>query len=208
MPFGQYGISGGGGTPGTEKWEFTTGGCISASPVIGSDGTIYVGSSDHKLYAVNPDGTKKWEFATGDFPSSSPAVGLDGTVYVGSDDHKLYAVNPDGTKKWEFATGDVVQSSPAIGADGTIYVGSGDNNIYAINPDGSSKWCYQTFNLVVWTAPDSLDTFLSGIGLFLVVVRAEIAQTRMPPPTIVEQLDVLDNCCFGFQSGPKPSLVD
>ena len=63
-------------------------------------------------------------------------------------------------------------------------------------------------NKVYWTAPDSLDTFLSGIGLFLEVVRAEIAQTRMPPPTIVEQLDVLDNCCFGLRSGPEPSLVD
>lgn len=59
-----------------------------------------------------------------------------------------------------------------------------------------------------WTAPDSLDTFLSGIGLFLVVVRAEIAQARMPPPAIIEQLDVFDNRCFGLQSGPEPSLVD
>jgi len=59
-----------------------------------------------------------------------------------------------------------------------------------------------------WTAPELLDTFLSGIGLFLVVVRAEIAQTRVSPPAIIEQLDVLDNCCFGFQSGSKPPPVD
>ena len=59
-----------------------------------------------------------------------------------------------------------------------------------------------------WTAPDSLDTFLSGIGLFLEVVWAKIAQARVSPPAIIEQLDVLDNRCSGFQSGPEPSLVD
>ncbi len=39
-------------TPGTEKWEIKTGGNVSSSPAIGSDGTVYVGSDDHKLYAI------------------------------------------------------------------------------------------------------------------------------------------------------------
>ena len=60
---------------------------------MGADGTIYVGSYDHHLYAVNPDGSQKWKFATGDFVASSPAVGADGTIYVGSYDHHLYAVH-------------------------------------------------------------------------------------------------------------------
>ena len=29
------------------------------------DGTIYVGSQDYYLYALNPDGTKKWSYETG-----------------------------------------------------------------------------------------------------------------------------------------------
>ena len=33
-------------------WEFETGDAVSSSPAIGSDGTIYVGSSDKKLYAI------------------------------------------------------------------------------------------------------------------------------------------------------------
>lgn len=48
---------------GEKKWEFLTGGVVYSSPAIGTDGTIYVGSGDGKLYAINPDGTKKWEFA-------------------------------------------------------------------------------------------------------------------------------------------------
>ena len=44
---------------------FTTGSYINSSPAIGADGTIYVGSMDNYLYAINPDGTQQWAFATG-----------------------------------------------------------------------------------------------------------------------------------------------
>ena len=67
-----------------------------SSPAIGSDGTVYVGSDDKKLYAINgKSGVKLWEFETGGFVNSSPAIGSDGTVYVGSNDHKLYAIKTD-----------------------------------------------------------------------------------------------------------------
>ena len=36
-------------------WEFETGGWVSSSPAIGSDGTVYVGSYDKKLYAIKTD---------------------------------------------------------------------------------------------------------------------------------------------------------
>jgi len=126
-------------------WTYTTGDDISSSPAIGSDGTIYVGSDDNNLYAINPDGTQKWAFTAGTIIRSSPAIGSDGTVYAGSYDKKLYAINPDGTQKWAFTTGNFVHSSPAIGSDGTVYVGSNDDKLYAINPDdGSQKWAFTT----------------------------------------------------------------
>jgi len=141
------------------KWSFTTGSRIYSSPAIGADGTIYVGSIDNNLYAINPDGSQKWSFTTGYCVYSSPAIGADGTIYVGSWDEKFYAINPDGSQKWSFTTGYWVDchpaigadgtiyewsfttgakifSSPAIGVDGTIYVGSWDTNLYAIDPDG------------------------------------------------------------------------
>ena len=77
-------------------WEFKTGGVVNSSPAIGSDGTVYVGSHDKKLYAINPkSGVKLWEFETGRFVTSSPAIGSDGTVYVGSSDKKVYAIKTD-----------------------------------------------------------------------------------------------------------------
>ena len=116
------------------KWSFPTGSLLSSSPVIGTDGTVYVGSGDWNLYAINPDGSQKWAFPTGgSIWWSSPAIGTDGTLYIGSDDRNLYAISPEGTLKWSFATGGLVQSSPTIGEDGTVYVGSDDGNLYAIN---------------------------------------------------------------------------
>jgi outer membrane protein assembly factor BamB len=39
---------------GTVKWSATLGaGVLYSSPAIGSDGTIYVGCDDYKLYAIN-----------------------------------------------------------------------------------------------------------------------------------------------------------
>ncbi len=34
-------------------WEFETGDVVRSSPAIGSDGTVYLGSWDKKLYAIN-----------------------------------------------------------------------------------------------------------------------------------------------------------
>jgi outer membrane protein assembly factor BamB len=59
---------------------------------IDADGTIYVGSLDDNLYAINPDCTKKWAFKTGAHVYSSPAIGADGTAYIGSDDENFYAI--------------------------------------------------------------------------------------------------------------------
>jgi hypothetical protein len=53
-----------------------------SSPVLASDGTIYVGNTDGELVAVKPDGTIKWKRS---FPGqiiSSPAVGANGHIYV------------------------------------------------------------------------------------------------------------------------------
>ena len=72
-----------------------TGSVVLSLPAVSADGsTVYVGSCDHKLYAVDAaTGTAVWSFATGGWVHSSPALSPDGSiVYVGSYDHNLYAV--------------------------------------------------------------------------------------------------------------------
>src|SRR6266545_395138 len=111
-----------------------TGDDIVSSPAV-ANGIVYVGSSDHKLYAVDAHGaancssgvvvcTPLWTASTGSRIVSSPAV-ASGVVYVGSDDGKLYAFDAAGktgcsgtprtcTPLWTAPTGAAVQSSPTV----------------------------------------------------------------------------------------------
>ncbi len=131
------------------KWDYTCGvGGVYSSPAIGADGTIYVGSHDSQLYAINPDGTLQWSYPAGNDIYSSPALGPDGTVYFGSFDGNLYALWPDGTLKWTYFVDTIVNSSPVVGSDGTIYVGTDFSGFIAVYPDGSLKWNYPTGNFV------------------------------------------------------------
>ena len=57
---------------GTKIWEFQTGDEVNSSPAVASDGTVYVGSWDNKLYAINGKTGVPWEFETGDRVGSSP----------------------------------------------------------------------------------------------------------------------------------------
>src|SRR5690242_15830004 len=67
------------------KWKFRTGGAVMSSPaVIG--GTVYIGSTDHHLYALDAaTGEQKWKFKTQSRVNSSPAAS-NGVVFFGSYD--------------------------------------------------------------------------------------------------------------------------
>jgi len=142
------------------KWLYATGGSVYSSPSTGPDSTIYVGSYDGKLYAINPDGTFKWSYVIGSAIDSSPAIDVNGNIYVGCADSKLYAMNSDGSQKWTYATGGSIESSPGIGPDGTIYVGSSDDRLYAINPGGAFKWSYKTGGDIIGDPALSPDGFI------------------------------------------------
>ena len=136
----------------TNLWKVRIDGGSRSSPALGRDGTIYIGSWDGYLFALNPEGTERWRFNTGYEITSSPAIGQDGTVYVGCRDRRLYAVDKDGRKRWAFKTGGWVDASPAIGTNGTIYFGSWDKKFYAVNLDGSKQWEFVTGGPVVSSA--------------------------------------------------------
>jgi outer membrane protein assembly factor BamB len=136
----------------TTLWQFRIEAGSRSSPALGRDGTIYLGTWDGSLIALNPEGTERWRFKTGFEIVSSPAIGPDGTVYVGCRDHRLYAVAPQGRKRWVFKAGGWVDAAPAIGTNGTLYVGSWDKKFYAVNPDGTRQWEFVTGGPVVSSA--------------------------------------------------------
>ena len=77
---------------GEQEWAFETGDGVFSSRTV-ADGTVFVGSGDSNLYAVDAaSGEQQWATETGAVIESSPTV-ADGTVYVGSNDGNLYALD-------------------------------------------------------------------------------------------------------------------
>ncbi|MBV9323376.1 MAG: PQQ-like beta-propeller repeat protein [Chloroflexi bacterium] len=154
---------------------------VMASPTVGPEGTIYVGTAAGQLFAVTSDGKVKWTAMTGPTLKSAPALGSDGTVYHPTSDGKMYAVDPQGQIKWSFdfgehlgptplltstpsgpgggggggASGIGSGASPTVGPDGTIYIGANNSNMYAVAPDGSMKWVFEAERELagIWTTP-------------------------------------------------------
>jgi outer membrane protein assembly factor BamB len=123
------------------KWTFDTGntsGFQQSSPTIGNEGTVYIGSQDGNVYAINGDGELAWKYKTGGAVMSSPAIGVDEVIYVGSKDGSLYALK-NGALKWRFKAGGSVLT-PAIGNDGTVYVTTTGLKLFAVNDRGRAKW--------------------------------------------------------------------
>jgi len=133
------GVTGTPGIPqGTVKWTFAAGAPIGSSVAV-ADGTIYVGSQDGKLYAIDEaTGKQRWAYKTGSWVESSPTM-VDGIVYFGSNDGNLYALDAaSGSLLWTFATVYPVMSSPAV-AGGRVYVGSDSYYVYALDAKTGRK---------------------------------------------------------------------
>jgi len=126
--------------PGAKAWSFDAGQMVQSSPLVGPDGTVYIGVDNAKLLALRPDGSLKWDYAAKGNIASAPALGEDGTIYFGSIDRSLYALSPAGKLVWQFTAASGIASSPAIGIDGTIYFGTVFNKLYAVSKDGQFKW--------------------------------------------------------------------
>ena len=152
------------GTAGGHRWAFPTGKGIFSSPVIGTDGTIYIGSADRTFYAIAADGTLRWKHLTGEIIDSSALLDDRGRVYVGSGDGRLYGFRTDGTPATQFAadppsaTGafiDWFEGNVAITADGTLVVPNDVFYTYALDRDAeppSVRWRFRTVDQT-WSLP-------------------------------------------------------
>src|SRR4029077_10981721 len=151
---------------GNPRWKFTTGGerrfeakglhgmqpknqtiadpfdIYLSSPVV-ADGTLYFGSGDGNLYALDAlTGDLRWKFKTGDVVHASPAF-VNGVVFVGSWDSYFYAVDAKtGKEKWRFHGGEDplihnqvgFQSSPIV-IDRNVYNRYRVSQVYALDAE-------------------------------------------------------------------------
>jgi outer membrane protein assembly factor BamB len=129
------------------RWSYLTG-SYASSPAV-ADGTVYVGSDDRKLYALNAaTGHLRWSYTAGDRIYAGPAVS-GGIVYIGSDDGKLYALDAaTGRLRWSFTSHYAIESTPVV-ANGTVYFGGFDHKVYALSAaTGRLRWSYSAQDAV------------------------------------------------------------
>lgn len=122
-------------------WDFYL-----SSPAV-SDGTVYFGSGDGNIYALDAAaGTLKWKFKTGNVVHTSPAIS-GGIVFIGSFDGYFYALDATtGAQKWRYRTGEDpvihnqegITSSAAI-VDGIVYFGCRDSHLYFLDADSGQR---------------------------------------------------------------------
>ena len=81
--------------PGEEAMSlfYSVGSTLTAAPVIGADGIVYISTDDGDIMAVSKDGEKIWSYSTGSAITRSPAMAADGTLYVVNSAGELYAFN-------------------------------------------------------------------------------------------------------------------
>ncbi len=130
-------------------WRFQTGASLFSSPVIANDGTLYLASTDGKLYALDQSGTMQWSFQAEEALFATPAIGPDNTIYLGDLAGNYYAISPDGNEKWRYqpnnGTDRRIIHAPVVDSSGQSYFGAWNERFYAIRPNGGLRW--QTSNL-------------------------------------------------------------
>jgi len=172
------------------KWTFTApdGFHIVASPAIGRDGTVYVGTADPSttakgtLYAVSPDGHERWKMDAGAV-EVSPAVGADAGGY-----EHVFVAGADGVgtgNMWALDSrdGGVLRvcdgtvrpvAAPAISTtsfNGTPFdtatMGGSNKALYAFRPDigDASAFCLATLSPLA-TVPSG-NVVVSGSRFFV-----------------------------------------
>ncbi|MBU0957856.1 MAG: PQQ-binding-like beta-propeller repeat protein [Nanoarchaeota archaeon] len=116
------------------SFDFGSGNQVFSSSVV-SNGYIYIGNTDNKLYQLNASNISQLisTYTTGGNVDSSAAIKGD-VLYIGSDDNAIYQLNASNVSHYfdNYTTGGDVDSSPAV-TDNYVFVGSDDNNMYQLN---------------------------------------------------------------------------
>jgi outer membrane protein assembly factor BamB len=164
----------------TDRVPYTSPNSMYTTPAIAPDGTIYIGSNEGYLFALDPSGGQlKWKYNAGYPLQSSPILDMSGSIYFGAG-NKVYAIGDgefEGYPKWltPFATNANVNSSPALGTNGYLYFGSDDGYVYSVDSfTGSLIWSFDASGNTGGVHPiytsasiDSSDNVIIGTGSYM-----------------------------------------
>jgi outer membrane protein assembly factor BamB/serine/threonine protein kinase len=142
-------------------WKFQTGDEVRSSPLV-ANGTVYVGSYDQNLFAIDArTGREAWRFATEGGICGTPAIWKH-LVFVGSEDFNVYGIQADdGHEVWTYRTWQQVRASPRVHGE-AVYIGSDDGFLHALEPrNGRPLWKYRA-----WRPVRSSAAYANGLVIF------------------------------------------
>lgn len=122
-------------------WAFKGDGQFLSQLARAADGTLYVGTDDGKLYAIDSEtGKARWSYATGGRIGAAPTVLADGKIAVGSWDKKLHVVNADGSLAWTYEVEGLLDQSVSVDGQGRLYLVSDDGVLHVLSDAGELVW--------------------------------------------------------------------
>ena len=127
------------GRDGKKRWSISLGDRIYGTPLVGADGTVYVGSDSKMFLAVSPEGAVLWKLETGADADTGAVFAKDGKILFTAG-RNLYAARPGGDLAWRFQAKGKIFSAPAVADDGTVLFGAQDHHAYAVSPTGVLVW--------------------------------------------------------------------
>jgi len=126
---------------GRKRWKFKAA-PIESSPLLVRR-TLYFGSWNRRVYAVNArTGRKRWSYTTDEEVNTSAAY-WNGTIYIATDAGTLYALSArTGRLRWKAhpGSGEFFYATPTV-AYGRVYIGQTDGTMYSFGArSGRLRW--------------------------------------------------------------------
>lgn len=152
------------------RWKFKAKDAVEGSAAI-SNGTVYVGSMDGNLYALQLDsGKTKWTYKAGPIKGGPSVNG--NKVFVGDVDGIFHCIDAaSGKKRWTFDAGGEVTSGGNFLGD-TVIFGAYDEHLRCLSLDGKELWKFNVPGGPVLASPVVADgrTYVSGCDSTLHVI--------------------------------------
>lgn len=165
-------------TSGDRLWQFELGGHLEESSWEIAGDTLYVGTPDGHMNALNAaSGAIRWRHATDAELFNVPVVAGD-AVYFGASDDVFYALDAaSGDLLWRMESGNILGAHPTV-VEGVVYLGTQAGYLYALDAAGGEKlWRFNADGSLSSPAVVEGVVYVGSTDGFVYALDAETGET-------------------------------
>lgn len=137
-----YRVDGATGRTDSSAIQLAEGSTVTNAPLLGDDGSVFVGVGDGALLRYRTDDTAYYVANLGGFNSASPNIGEDGTIYQGTLSGLFWAVCPNGIARFSIGLYST-RSTAAVARDRSIVIAADDGQIRSFTWEGELRWLFR-----------------------------------------------------------------